>query len=577
MRLILNFSNKLEINDVLENDIVISSVHLESIKYLSIFDFPFNHNLASKQFEEILFNCRYKSDFFRDLFISNAPDIYNKNLKVVFLWLEALKHCLKYYKIEEIVFTDYVDSGSYMPFYEAEGEVNSKLFYRQFDFIPKVLKSYLISNHKNIQLSILNNHLRLFLIARVFFRRYCILFFKFLYYIFYSIFTKSTVTKNRNIEHVFVSRSIVHTKYIKSIIEKSDDIALFLCEAFKYKSENTKFSKFHFPRQIYSMYSYLSFIDVLSIVFKCSINIFKKPVISNHIIKINDVPISLSNVYIEILISHVDVSILIRSILNFTKQLNNIKSIISCEMVTQYSFFINNEFNKKNIKTVQLQTCELDYYRIPNFFFCNEFYFNSISDMLLFKKMYPSYADKMIFKGIPICISPIITRKSQQIKKVLFFSQNHEIDYQLEIIKQISKIAKKNIKFYIKPHPRENFKQNIYKYRIYFPDLFIFNEYNGDEFVDFDIAITRISSITTELILLGIPVINYPISKFDLSSNMKFLDSSFPTNVFNFEKLESIFLNFDNFIKDYEIFRKKFIEINRMDLGIESLTKSLLR
>ncbi len=74
----------------------------------------------------------------KDAFLSNINGFYIHILRLLAQWDSGIKSLYQTYFIEEIVFSDLVE-GDYVTFYESEGEIQKRLFYKRYDFLPGLI------------------------------------------------------------------------------------------------------------------------------------------------------------------------------------------------------------------------------------------------------------------------------------------------------------------------------------------------------------------------------------------------------------------------------------------------------
>ena len=149
-----------------------------------------------------------------------------------------------------------------------------------------------------------------------------------------------------------------------------------------------------------------------------------------------------------------------------------------------------------------------------------------------------------------------------ELRKVLIFSQIHDYVYQLEFLEILIKLSVKfNFNLFIKLHPREA-KENILKKIINTNVKLLDNSLDVFENIqEYDLCITRVSSVTQEIILSGVPVINFLLSTFDLNANyLPFINKLFLTNIYSKEELENILNNFEQYCFNYDDFRNQYLK-----------------
>ncbi|MDA8692803.1 hypothetical protein N9L92_01985, partial [Saprospiraceae bacterium] len=181
MRLVLQFS-PLPTDFFNPTDIVLTTEEFLSNTFqgasiLSIESFNVPHDDYRKKFDDIKDLFLEETDFFGDLrkiFEASLPAFYNHVYGNYVKWFHGLNEVLNGNPgINEIVLSDAIEKSNYIPFYESEGEVNRKLFYNSYDFIPRLLFSWLRSEGYNC--TIYRRRSRIKLMFNVFMRRYALL------------------------------------------------------------------------------------------------------------------------------------------------------------------------------------------------------------------------------------------------------------------------------------------------------------------------------------------------------------------------------------------------------------------
>ena len=158
-----------------------------------------------------------------------------------------------------------------------------------------------------------------------------------------------------------------------------------------------------------------------------------------------------------------------------------------------------------------------------NFLFTDLFLCDSFKVYNFFSRVFPHYLSKLAYWGSLNYEKKMLVKK-KHLRKIIYFTQPYELNEQVRFVNfLISETIKRDIHLYIKPHPREDIKRllsNIEQHVIVLPKSYSIEDYSNC----CDLAILRTSSITQDLILEGIPVLNVLISNFDRTVKLDFLN-----------------------------------------------------
>ena len=581
-RLILLFGDNLKNINLRNSDIIISNDDLDSSynKFINIHHFDDIPKKSIQDFDKYLNSInQYSIEY--DLLKSALPTFYSNTFRYLRKWINALEYAFKNFEINEVYITKFYSKNNYLPYYESEGESNNSLFYRKQDFIPNTLFNYLIINKKIEKSKITLNELsNLGLFIRIFFRRHVLLLLKFIVQV-WNYFTKKTFNKQLNsFNSIFFSRSIVHTNFIRNIVIKNKDAHVLTASSYFGKTSNIEYSSKYLLNKNSSIYDYLSLKDIYEsfCVAISRFNSFNK----NKFILIDKVQLSLNDLLKEICIYQFDVDVQVTALkkivdFNLSMSKNNI-CVYGCEMLTQYPYWINKVFSSyKMVKTIQVQTAAIDNISMPDFFFSDQFLFSNSNNQLFFKTKFNKSKCELLFNGNDSLKT--IKYKNPSLKKVLIFSQIHDYAYQLELLELLINLSVKfKFKLFIKLHPRE-YKKDILKKITNTNVILLGNSEDVFENIqEYDLCITRVSSVTEEIILSGVPVVNFLISPFDLNTfYLPFINKLFVTNIYSKEELENIFKNFKQYYFKYEDFRNQYLKNQGLDKDPNFLTEYFIQ
>jgi hypothetical protein len=555
MRLIICFDiNKLFQISLNQDDIILYNGEISNTicRNINISKLELNHDRLTKDFSDefkFFFQKEHIDNKIINLFESIYPSFYLHNFKFCILWVLNFEKFISK-NVTEIIFTDYVDNIDYFPFYEAEGEVNRRLFYNNYDFISSQIMSKAINYKKNkndVKIIIIKKHSKYLLKIRIFIRRYFLLFSKITFHLFKTIVTKKHKKSKNKYSCIFSTRSIAHSHVLVKLLPNNEDYLFHYSDRISIKSINKIFLEKYKLNNV-NQYSTITFFDLFSSITDICFSLKKFK--SKEKISINGVNIPLKSLFIEGTIASLESIIYSKSIYNLYTLYSDVKIIFSPEIITQYTFFLNDIFKKNNIKIAQLQTIGIDQIRQPNFINSDLFITNSFNDFNYFKNVFPNQSTKIYYWGKES--SAVNTKnKNFNIKKIIYFSQPYEFAIQNEILKFLTQASKIfNFIIYFKPHPRDDIKQIMKDFRETL--IYLKKEDYLEDYINFcDIAITRTSSISKSILERNIPVLNILISDLDRSIKLDFLDKSSPLIVHNLQDLNFVFNNskqfFDNF------------------------------
>ncbi|MGF1925131.1 MAG: hypothetical protein ACQUHE_13205 [Bacteroidia bacterium] len=517
----------------------------------------------SLAFKKLYDDNRFSKDN-QDLLIAAAPNIYLHNFRYLILWVEAVKDHLENKKYDEIVISDLVRSN-YFPYYEAEGEVNSGIFYKKYDFIPYRLFEYIKENYPEISINIVRRKSRISLAYRIFNRRYTLLLVKFFLHLKNILLSSKPMTVDTsNLKFLFVSRGLAHTNYIKKFFTLNDQAFVHGSDGLFSNGENTLYLKKIKKNRVITLYEYLGVLDLINsflrLVIRMSRTKLKK-------IKVNGVTLCLNSLFKEVIISQLEVDLHTRSVFNFSQRINSPYKLLTCEMVSSYPLFtkLSMKSDINCLATYQLQTTSLDLFECPNFVHTDTFLFKSKNDLQFFEKIFEK--SKLDFIGNLSYHKGNGKKVRKELKNIIYFTQPYELSVQIRIVKYLYALSSKlNINLHVKPHPREDLeglKHELSAMNIsYLP-----KEADIDEIGKLaDLVIIRTSSLTQDLFLNFIPTINILLSDFDRNIKVEYLTKGQLNIVENLHDL-------DGFLTSYDVFCTEFRSFCSLYLSEVGITK----
>lgn len=168
------------------------------------------------------------------------------------------------------------------------------------------------------------------------------------------------------------------------------------------------------------------------------------------------------------------------------------KKYITGKLIDRYGLIEDKMSKKYNVEIINYPH-GIEYgFKLPYGFVGNKVFATSKYASEYFNKIYKT--DKFVYDydSINILFNKNIDKKDNE-RKVVFFTEAHEQEVNIFILKELQKRLKKyNIKLYIKPHPKENI--NVYKQK--FPDMTILSDFG--EAITKNICLARRSTILVE-------------------------------------------------------------------------------
>lgn len=585
-KLILMFTDVSDHITINVDDFVISNLQYPAISVdkiivvnpneLPLADYRDQLEIVKTEFKKHLTNKLQE-----EAFLSCYNNFYNHIFRSLMKWIYAIDQALLKTKFDEIVLSDFVDSNFYLPYYEAEGEINSKLFYCVYDFIPFYIKSYLSTNHGTVR--IVNIHPKASLICRIFIRRYVLLAAKFMMSIRSHIkFKFNPIAKNESVPEtdtmfVFLSRGLAHTHYLLPYLDfNKENTLLFVSDGIKSSNKNINYFN-SLDLRGYSYLKFLRFFDYFKVLAHILFSLVRT--VNLPMIKVDGVNLKFVSSLREMLISYYEVElyrISLERFVRFLKKTSNAKLVlITAEMFTPFTFVTAKVGNSFEIKTLQLQTSLIDYWPQTSFTYCNKFIFTSKQALNFYRENNPNERHKYDYWGMLTEVKKHIEKT--KICRILYFTQPYENEIELSIVKSLKKIAEKvGAKLFIKLHPRDSKdKFNPIRENIFFLEA---SQVLSSYIKDFDVVVVRTSAIGKEAIIAGVPTIISLFSYADQTIKVDFIQEKykkFKSFVYNADQLTSAIVDFDITFDEFIKFRNSFINDNGLSDDVHSFDEKL--
>ncbi len=541
---------------------------------------------------ELIFE-EYKSllpKYLQDIFISSKTSLYFVMIALE-NWRRSLNSLINEYPVDEIVFTEILRQDFYLPFYEAEGEVTKPLSYEPYDFVSLALYNFVKSQYPAIKITVVKEHSKLKLRKRIFVRRYVLLLLKLLLQAWQCLKAVTfSLKKDRRAEPViFLSRGVAHSQYVVDYVKEfRDQSELYISDGLRTIGKNAGFlSNYNLSEDDFinstdksSIFTFIgSAWQVLLILLKYKL-FYKRKLKSLDKKYGASYSSSVTEMIIHYLETHVYVAnleVLVRQ----EKARNNLpKALITCEIYTQYTYFIAKLGSKYNIKTIQLISVAMNTAALPQYFFCDKVLFNQVRVMDEFKQNHPYLASKCAYWG------NLTFNESQAVKvrksiaeklSVVVFSQpviDEENDFViLDCLREIKQT--RPLEILVKQHPREKPE----KFSDYTNDIKIFSGTDSLNKVveQADLAIVKFSAVEHYLLNYGIPTIYCAFSQIARSSIANITETGYKGIAYTPQELKELVINFPAIAPEYTEFRKEEMFKRFENKGIFSFNENLVK
>ncbi|WP_452598277.1 hypothetical protein [Pontimicrobium sp. MEBiC01747] len=517
----------------------------------------------------------YKSKNIRGSIYSSINNFNRNWILPLFKWVDTIDSALLKQTFTEIIIIGYTKNIGYIPYYEAEGEIGSKLLYSDYDAIPCLIEEYLKSKNINVLLKQKKSVFKLRI--RVFIRRYILLIYKVIAFIKNKYKTRHYKNQSidfNKIKFLFSTRSIAHSEYMFNFLKTyNEETIIHVSDGLHAGNKNLNFIENQKFKNVVVLYKTVSILKTISIFFNTVKALCK--VKRNTFFEIKGIKINMSSVIKEMLISYFDALLYQASILSTIKD-NKIK-LITGEMYTPYAYTVSEIGKDKANTTIQLQTTAMMVRKEPNFVYCDKFLMNSKENAEALKNIYPKKANQIEYYGSLLYNEKATTQldNKRELKKIVYFTQpliEEDIEY-LIIDKLIELERIYNYKTYIKLHPRERAsKLERYNNKLNIIDNnLIFKEYISE----FDLAVIRNTSLGSSIILEGIPIITCLLSETARNSKMDYIDHNYHGTIFSINELKNKISHFETLKTEFKSYRENYIQMNELTKGVHHFYNSL--
>lgn len=467
-----------------------------------------------------------RNPLLRDAFIANFHNFYFHIFRNLYKWVVNLDALLQTHPDAQVVITDAV-GGSYMPLYEAEGEINKHLFYKGYDFIPELLYQYL--RQQGVVCIVSNRHSRLRRAGRIFLRRYLVLGVKPLFYsleLFRYKKVKAVVQPEKKL--LLLSRSIAHTHLLYPLTEVTSSIVNLFSEGFFTRGINSRFFQDR-PGSGVSLTGYFSLVKVWSHFIAVLLVLAGGMGRSRKTAVLAGINLPMRSVLREMLISYYDALLYTGAVQCFVQQNGSFEAVITAETFTQYPYALKQALGKKtHIKLIQLSNGALDILPNVKFVYADRLAITSYSVFKEYQRLHPDEKDRMVYWGDTKKVAEAVVPK-YLFQKLLYFSQPYESESEERILTFLHQYAiRTGTQVSVKLHPRDQLTREAtgrYGFEIV-ETTSLFSEY----VLNYDLAISRTSSILKDIILSGVPFVSALFSEGERRTYSEFIQPEYFTD-----------------------------------------------
>jgi hypothetical protein len=511
-----------------------------------------------------------------DIIRAHGHSFFNNVFTHFLKWITAIDILLKKYQITELVFSDYAYNFDYIPYYESEGEINAGIFYKKYDFIPRLL----VTKYKNrYNISIIKYHNSSFLKCRIFVRRYALLCVK----LFYGLFRKilSIFNKNKKIcnskSHgyltIMISRGVAHTDFmIEHVKQYKEDVLLSVGEGlFNYGKNINKVRSAGISNYFFEN-SYISIIDYFRAFF-CVLKLLFYRNKGDYNITVSDFDFNFKSSIHEFIIHHYESflhQLFLDNLLSEIKRTSpDLKiAVITGEFYGPYSYVTGLACKKYNIPSFQLQNFICDIVQDVDFLNCDYILFYSKQELDKFSYYFPDLSNHFFYWGnIKLDLSNKNVRELKySVLKIIYFSQPILFDQEEQLIIEslISLRSDVDCEIAIKVHPRDDLSRFM-KYNNLEIKLYGGGAAMSDYIHDYNLAIIQTSAVGQQIILEGVPIVICQLSNFSLKIKPDFIVESYKGYIKNIKDIKLLVKEYPLLLEAFKKYRHELIQINEWE------------
>lgn len=484
---------------------------------------------------------------------SNKQFLYSTVFEPLYKWISAIDEAIQRFNPDEVVI-GFVNFSNIIFTYEAEGEVNNKIFYKNNDYLPNLIFSYLLENHYDIKITF-NKKSKFPIFFRFFLRNFAYLAHSLISnvkkYLVYKTFKSNGFSDQAcdskvGINNILIVRNKIQSEFAIAINELLGKKCLVVSyEQISSRSKNSRFLKskgvdfvdlFHFASLKYILRLHFKAIKHLGAMF------FR----NNYVLNILGIRISLSSIFAELSVRQIDFEILA----SCAEKLIPCK-VITFDMYTPHAKYLARRLGESNV--LQIQTTllvgkpESEFVAGKRFLFTSE---KAFSDMVVAN---PRQASLFGYIPNPKEFVDYKNVEYKEVKSIIYFTQPVEEENELDIISKLTEICESfSITLSIKVHPR----QDRLLYRGISTVKVILDEV---KFNDYQMAITRSSSIAHDCWIQGLPIVFVRQTSYMRSITAGFVPDNYLGDIKNVTEVRDLIENYDQFSSHFDALRKEVL------------------
>ncbi|RTE86062.1 MULTISPECIES: hypothetical protein [Gammaproteobacteria] len=500
---------------------------------------------------------------------ASKNQFYTSVAEPLFKWLSAIELAIEKFE------PDFIDFGEIyfhqlIFTYEAEGEVNRKFFYKSNYYLPVILLNYFKS--KNIKAVVTFTKKSSFMPFLSFYiRNLSLLGYGFFKGVVRKLYRSSGTNKfGLDLPDKNKIGLLVRNKIQVQFAQKISTLRPESFEFLSYEQIGSRSSCSNNLREQELMHvnlnNQLSMYDLASEYIKGLLSLFRpNGVKDNTHISVMNGSLKFPMYYgaKEIIVRAVDMELLYKSL-----SLCRGMKMVSFDMLTPHAHYVKKALGERNITQIQttlmLGKPEPDFVVGKNFLLTDKISYEGVST---FNQRFSS---KLRYLETPKHLN--VSKKiefNDKVHRIVYFTQPMEQDVEKSLLNSLQNICEsKGIALIIKVHPRQS--SECY---MSFNKAIITSE--CIDLKDFDLAITRWSSIAIDCWLARLPIVFIRSTGYSRIIEADFLPKGYTGDLRSINALEEHILNrYTSFVKDYIRFLKEIEKPIDKTYAFELIEKS---
>ncbi len=530
---------------------------------------------------------------------ANAPRIFEHNLHELHKWAYSLNKIINASRFKIKVLFPGAFSANHLFLNEAEGETSAtwirSFLYRRTDFLTLLLKDFLnaleVDHGEYGQTETFLSRYGYY--ARRINRTFVMAIARGLMH------GRNVLRHQRNIlrtplekqsQLLIVVRSVIHAEFFSNLIKEQRSICLIQDGLAVYPKVLHR-ARVEGASQIIHCYDLVSPLKIIGIIFRLlrellSFDFQVRKDLQSYIFTLDGMSINMTTLIKECIASSLDSRLLSISISTIASRADfQISGVAHSELITEYPSAIKAVCEKLHIPTLQFAFGTHKMEPAPNFIFADSFFCFSIDQRDAILKQSNIFDARAVCYVGNLLIDSSEKKRRESIdvnlyrirKTILYYSQpfGESTDEALMSVKRVAETMKLSLKVVM--HPREN-AESFLKYG---KELCILTNENYIEqrlelFNETLFAITRNSNVGYQLLMRGIPLINYMVTTKDAVIEHEYY-VGYPLLARSEEKLLDILKSPLEHIEKYKTFRRSYLEQNFMNKGVNDIKAAIFR